>query len=170
MGIGIRKCWEDTLREYFGCFVTWKGENTARLLDAGFRIASSNFNRASADGICFRYNWHKKSFFSKYEELSPNAVQNFIMRDKINPSSIFVSIENARENARMVRTVLTREVFEAVNETYLLLKELFRRRVTEKNFPNVLATIKRQIFFIRGPSMERCFEMIYIYFQGWARI
>ena len=152
MGIGIRKMLGRHASGVFWMFrYLERCENTARLLDAGFRIASSNFNRTSADwesaldtiGI-------KSLFFSKYEELSPNAVQNFIMRDKINPSSIFVSIENARENARMVRTVLTREVFEAVNETYLLLKELFRRPVTEKNFPNVLATIKRQIFFIRG--------------------
>lgn len=126
-------------------------ENTARLLDAGFRIASSNFNRASADwesaldtiGI-------KSSFLEKYETFTPTSVQNFIMRDRLNPSSILRSIENARENARMVRTVLTREVFEAVNETYLILKELFRKPITEKNFLNVLSSIKKQIFIVRG--------------------
>ena len=43
------------------------------------------------------------------------SVVDFLLRDKDNPSSVISVIGAARDNARAVRTALTREVFEAVN-------------------------------------------------------
>jgi uncharacterized alpha-E superfamily protein len=59
-------------------------------------------------------------------------------------------IENARTNARSVRTALTREVWEAVNEGWMALKELLARPVREVSLGEVLAAIRRQATLVRG--------------------
>ena len=56
----------------------------------------------------------------------------------------------ARQNARMVRTVLTKEVFEAINEIYFNLRDLLKRPVTEPALPKTLDTIQRQSALVRG--------------------
>ena len=50
----------------------------------------------------------------------------------------------------MVRTVLTREVFEAINEIYFNLRDLLKRPVTEPALPKTLDTIQRQSALVRG--------------------
>src|SRR5690606_33865378 len=53
-------------------------------------------------------------------------------------------------NARMVRTALTRETWESINEAWMALKRMLLRRVVERNLPNVLDAIKRETSLIRG--------------------
>ena len=59
-------------------------------------------------------------------------------------------IEAARTNARMVRTAITREVWEATNESWMILKDLLARPVRETNLGEVLAQIRRQSTQVRG--------------------
>jgi uncharacterized alpha-E superfamily protein len=61
--------------------------------------------------------------------------------------------EGARSNARSVRTVLTREVWEATNESWMVLHEQLARPVKSDNLGEVLATIRRQATLVRG-AME----------------
>ena len=60
------------------------------------------------------------------------------------------AIENARTNARMVRTALTTEVWEAVNENWMTIKALLKRPVRETELPSVLGTIRQQSALVRG--------------------
>ena len=59
-------------------------------------------------------------------------------------------IANARQNARLVRTSITREVWEAVNDTYMRAKEVFARPVRDRDLPEVLAMIRQQAALVRG--------------------
>jgi uncharacterized alpha-E superfamily protein len=53
---------------------------------------------------------------------------DFLLRDvSSNPSSVLSAIAAARQNARLVRTAITREVWEAVNDTYMILKQALQR-------------------------------------------
>ena len=56
----------------------------------------------------------------------------------------------ARQNARMVRTALTREVWEAVNDTYMILKEELARPVRTRDLPEKLAMVRQQSALVRG--------------------
>src|SRR3546814_18790923 len=47
------------------------------------------------------------------------AVSEFLAFDRTNSSSILSCLEKARQNARSVRTALTRECFETLNEAWL---------------------------------------------------
>ena len=62
-------------------------------------------------------------------------------------------IENARTNARAVRTAITREVWEATNESWMTLKDMLARPIGEKTLGDVLATVRQQATLVRG-AME----------------
>lgn len=130
-----------------------RAENTARLLDAGFRMALTR------DVLTAEAEW--RSVISTvgqtvtFEAVHGTAytgdkVWNFLLRDKANPGSVLAMIEGARTNARSVRTALTREVWEAVNESWMLLSEWLARPVKEAMLGQVLAAIRRQMTLVRG--------------------
>ena len=60
------------------------------------------------------------------------------------------SIETARFNARMVRTALTRETWESINEAWMALKRMLAEPIDERDLPKVLDEIKRATALIRG--------------------
>jgi uncharacterized alpha-E superfamily protein len=129
-----------------------RAENTARLLDAGFRMALTRGANAARD------EWRSvlvttgldSSFAATGQDYSGPAVTNFILRDKDNPGSVLKMVEGARTNARAVRTAITREVWEATNESWMILRDLLARPVKETNLGDVLLAIRRQSTLVRG--------------------
>ncbi|MCK5745778.1 MAG: alpha-E domain-containing protein, partial [Oricola sp.] len=65
-------------------------------------------------------------------------------------SSVISVIEAARNNARLVRTALTREVWEATNECWLALKDTLARPVRDRDLPETLGTIRQQSALVRA--------------------
>ncbi len=100
-----------------------RAENSARLVDAGLRMSltRSHLNEDNWEGVL-----QSSGVYDVYEGLYESAnnadAVDFLLREKANPSSVLSCIESARSNARMVRTALTRETWEATNECYLDLK------------------------------------------------
>ena len=128
-----------------------RSENTARIMQAGHRMFLTNINSSYEDWASILDAMSLRELFeNKTAEFNPTKVRNFVLRDADNPSSIISCVTNARENARMVRTVLTKEVFEAVNETYLVLKDTLKRPISDRNLVKTLATIRRQSVLVRG--------------------
>lgn len=126
-------------------------ENSARLLRAGLRISMTQNDYGYQDWDSVLTAASIKLIFDKnYSESNSSNVTNFILRDKINPSSVLSSVRQARQNARMIRTVLTKEVFEAVNEIYFNLSDLLKRPINEPALPKTLDTIQRQSALVRG--------------------
>lgn len=129
-----------------------RAENTARLLDAGFRMALTRGDSASSE------EWRSvlvtmgldADFRAKGGDYTGAQVCNFILRDKDNPGSVLAMIEAARTNARMVRTAITREVWEATNESWMVLRELLARPVRETTLGEVLGRIRRHSTQVRG--------------------
>ena len=62
------------------------------------------------------------TFSQKYSDYTAANVADFLLRDTSNPSSTMAAIETARNNARMVRTALTRETWESINEAWMALE------------------------------------------------
>jgi uncharacterized alpha-E superfamily protein len=130
-----------------------RAENSARLIEAGFRMALTR------DTVTSQEEWRSLvltvGFTQSYqavhgEDYSGEKVWNFLLRDKSNAGSVLAMIEAARSNARSVRTALTREVWEAVNETWMVLKDLLARPVREPVLGQVLSAIRRQVTLVRG--------------------
>jgi len=128
-----------------------RAENTARLIEAGFRIALTRSTNAEAEWRSVIATLAAQSAFEAENETYDSAqVVNFLLRDTSNPSSVLSTIKSARDNARMVRTALTTEVWSAVNETWMLFTTLLKEPVEVTELPSVLATIRQQSGLVRG--------------------
>ena len=82
--------------------------------------------------------------------MSPNSAVDFLLREKTNPLSVYSVMRAARDNARATRTALTREVWEAVNDGWMLLKEMLKKPVSQAELPGVLTAVRQQSALVRG--------------------
>jgi uncharacterized alpha-E superfamily protein len=129
-----------------------RAENTARLLDVGFRMALTRGPQAA------REEWRSVlvttgqdfEYARRFADYPGPQVFNYLLRAADNPGSVLAMIENARANARAVRTALTREAWETTNEAWMVLRDLLARPVREGNLGEVLAAIRRQTTQVRG--------------------
>ncbi|AZN99729.1 hypothetical protein EJ066_22820 [Mesorhizobium sp. M9A.F.Ca.ET.002.03.1.2] len=128
-----------------------RAENMARLVDAGLRMALTRTQNASEEWNSVLLSAGSDAAFTqKYQDYTAANVADFLLRDTSNPSSTMASIETARNNARMVRTALTRETWESINEAWMALKRMLARPIDERDLPSVLDAIKRETALIRG--------------------
>ncbi|MFY0692185.1 MAG: alpha-E domain-containing protein [Paracoccaceae bacterium] len=128
-----------------------RSENTARMIDAGLRISLTRSSAAESEwASIIDSTGLRAAYLQRHEKIEGAAVIDFLLRDKSNPGSVIAAVENARNNARLVRTALTREVWEAVNECYMVLKDKLARPIRDRELPVVLQTIRQRTAFVRG--------------------
>ena len=128
-----------------------RAENNARLLEAGFRIALTRSTAAESEWkSVITTSAARQAFEARHSSYASANVVDFLLRDPGNPSSVLSCMRQARDNARLVRTALTTEVWVAVNETWMLLKELLSEEIVEADLPDVLGTIRQQSALVRG--------------------
>lgn len=126
-------------------------ENTARLLEAGWRIALTRSGDTAGEWESVLNTAGIRDFYDqKYPEVDAAHVINFLLRDPENPSSVLSAISVARSNARLVRTALSSEVWEAINEYWMAIKAALARPVTEKTLAAVLSEIRNRTAIVRG--------------------
>jgi uncharacterized alpha-E superfamily protein len=131
-----------------------RAENTARLLEAGLRMALTRGVDAANE------EWRSvittlaltAPYKAQYSDYAGTQVCNFVLRDKENPLSVLSMIEHARSNARQSRTSITAEVWEAINECWMALKAALARPVREADLGAVLQAIRRETTLVRGAT------------------
>ncbi|AWG22732.1 hypothetical protein FFWV33_14955 [Flavobacterium faecale] len=101
-----------------------RAENYARFLDVNFNLSLElppNEIQQWQPLVVITGDW------DLYQKLNTvvekNKVIYFLAFEEKNPNSIFSCIFRARENARAVRTEITKEVWEQINALYFLVKE-----------------------------------------------
>ncbi|MEL6452874.1 MAG: alpha-E domain-containing protein [Pseudomonadota bacterium] len=130
-----------------------RAENTARMIDAGLRISLTRSSAAESEWTAILSSTGLKAAYDATHGAPDGPkVIDFLLRDPNNPGSIMAEIEAARINARVVRTALTREVWEAVNECYMVLKTLLAQPIADRDLPRVLQVIRQRSAFVRGAS------------------
>ena len=128
-----------------------RAENTARMIDAGLRISLTRSSAAESEWTAILSSTGlAEAYKASRGPANGPAIIDFLLRDPNNPGSIMAGIEAARVNARVVRTALTREVWEAVNECYMVLKRLLAQPVDDRDLPRVLQVIRQRSAFVRG--------------------
>ncbi len=126
-------------------------ENIARLVETGQRIALTRPDRADSEWTSVLATARaRRSFDEHHDAVTGEAVVDWLLRSRDNPGSVVNCVEGARMNARLVRTALTREVWEAVNECWMVLCQLLSRKIAPKDLPRALALIKQRSAFVRG--------------------
>jgi uncharacterized alpha-E superfamily protein len=103
-----------------------RAEYLARILDTTLRLTalplayvgeSNEWESAVATAGC------AAAFFAAYDEANEETVTEFLAFSTSNPSSIRNCFENARINARAVRTALTIEMWDSINSAWLELRK-----------------------------------------------
>lgn len=128
-----------------------RAENTARLIEAGFRIALTRSSDPASDWrSIIATSAQQNAYEQRHAGYDSKQVSDFLLRDPGNPSSVLSTIKQARDNARLVRTALTTEVWIAVNETWMLLTDLLKAPIAENDLPLVMDAIRQQSALVRG--------------------
>lgn len=131
-----------------------RAENMARLVDAGFRISLTHSETISEEwGSVLSAAGIETLYLEHHGEINTNDVVNFLLTSPDNPSSVYSCIRAARMNGRVARTALTREMWEAVNESWISLNATFEKAITPQKLPDILSHIRRQCALVRG-AME----------------
>jgi uncharacterized alpha-E superfamily protein len=131
-----------------------RAENTARLLDAGHRMAlTRGRDAASAEWKSVVSTLGLRSSYEAVRgDYSGAHVCDFVLRSKSNPESVLRMFECARVNARRCRSAITGEVWEAINEGWMTLRDLLARQVRESNLGTALSAIRRESTLARGAT------------------
>ncbi|WP_347304412.1 alpha-E domain-containing protein [Croceibacterium sp. TMG7-5b_MA50] len=131
-----------------------RAENTARLLAAGHRMAITRGEDVASE------EWRSvlttlgqlTAYRAQYDDFTGSHVCDFVLRAKNNPQSVLSMFERARTNARTCRSAITAEVWEAVNEGWMSLRDLLARPVRETSLNMALAAIRRESTLARGAT------------------
>jgi len=129
-----------------------RAENTARLLEAGLRMALTR------DVVTAENEWRsviatsgqQAAYEANNDGYSGSQAWNFVLRDKANPASIREMLAAVRTNARMARTNISSEVWEAVNESWMELDAKLSRPVGQGAIGDVLGTIRQSAALVHG--------------------
>ncbi len=122
-----------------------RAENTARLLEAALRMALTR-DLATAEA-----EWRsviatlglRRAYDAAHDSYDAAAVWNFVLRGSANPGNVRVMIGAMRSNARTARTNISGDVWEAVNDNWMLIDKLLARPVGQMAVGEVLGAVRR---------------------------
>jgi uncharacterized alpha-E superfamily protein len=133
-----------------------RAENTARMLDVNYQTSllpeRSGSVEAAWSAVLGISELHD-AFLSRHRRISSEAVMHFMVRDTSNYSSIASCLAAARENARAVRSVLTTELWETTNQTWLEFNRLMASDALERDPSAVFEWVKFRSHLSRGVAV-----------------
>lgn len=120
----------------------------ARLVEATVRLDALSARPAgeAAWASALSVTYTEEAYAAAHQSISQQPVAHFLTLDMSHPGSIVRCLEQARNNARAVRTALTREAWTAINRLWLL----FARRVSPGGTATTLALVEGVMAEARG--------------------
>lgn len=136
---------------WLGRYVERAGNN-ARGLQVGLRMASLTGvgQRDNAWRALLIASGCEPGFRAKGLPLTQENVVRYLAADPENPSAIMSCIEAARRNGRAVRTALTVDMWEAVNETWSQARRTSEATFSADNLPDFLDWVKSRTVLFNG--------------------
>jgi uncharacterized alpha-E superfamily protein len=123
-----------------------RADFVARILDAATRLsalpASYGGGETNEWDSTLACAGNADLFRPLYGAVNEDTVRDFLAFSPSNPSSIRTCLETARENARSVRTALTVEMWETINDAWLRLKDYEGRDMSREEFMRFLEWVK----------------------------
>ena len=129
-----------------------RAETMARLLEVGSRISllpTAHGYRSEWDSL-LQASGTAIGFHQKYAEAEQCNIESYLFFDHDNPSSVATCISRARENARIVRTALTAQVWDALNTAFQELRELERTPKNQLELSRLTDWTMRHAAMVRG--------------------
>jgi len=128
-----------------------RAESTARLLTMGQRMAV-------LPGSAYRDEWRSvlrvtdsESFLKKDGPITEGDIVRILLLDPENPASIQSCLVRARANGRSVRTKLTQEMWEALNESWRGLED-YEVSQARDALPALIDWVKTRASVFRGAA------------------
>ncbi|RUS63239.1 alpha-E domain-containing protein [Pseudorhodobacter sp. E13] len=129
-----------------------RAETAARLLEVGARnslIPSAHGHRSEWNSLLHAIGT-EAAFTAKYGDPVQRNIESHLFFDHDNPSSVVSCITAARENARIVRTALTSQVWDAINSAFQEMRQMERRPRSELDLSRLTEWTMRQTAMMRG--------------------
>jgi uncharacterized alpha-E superfamily protein len=130
-----------------------RAENIARLTEVGYRISLT-----PDTGSGHREDWKSTliaagcldTFLQRHSKITAANVQYFLLFDPEHASSVRSCLETARNNGRAVRTALTREMWEAINSTWIEFSNIKPGSLDSSKLPDFLDWVRQRSNLFRG--------------------
>ena len=126
----------------------------ARILDSALRLSSMPAAKAGPN------TWESvlasagatQAFYAKRQTATERTVRDFLAFDPDNPSSIYSCLATARANGRAVRTALTHEMWECLNDAWHGLQNLDAGRTSRDAFTHFLEWVEQVTLVFDGSA------------------
>lgn len=145
-----------------------RAENLARILDVAQRLAalpstyagaSNEWESAIATAAC------KAEFDAKYDEATRENVVRFLVGTDGYSGSIMACIETARTNARSVRTAITTEMWEIINDSWNDLHRVRAEKLSPTELARFLSSVQQMSLRFDGAAYRTMLRTDHYYFQ-----
>ncbi len=145
-----------------------RAENLARILDTAQRMTGLPSSYAGSTN-----EWESvittaactSAFKAEYDEVTRANVLHFIVGSEANSSSILSCIATARNNARSVRTALTSEMWEILNDAWNESRTADVRRMSPSDLSRFLAMVKEMSLRFDGAANRTMLRIDHFWFQ-----
>ncbi len=127
-----------------------RADNLARLIDVGRRTAVVPSPDASDWEDVIRSSGCAEPFFARYAKADRDNVVEFLLYANDSDCSIRSCLRLARNNARIVRTSLTNEMWEVIDGVWRTVRRWDRQRLRTEQLRATLSWIKRRCALFRG--------------------
>jgi len=128
-----------------------RAENVARFIDVNMNLLlDSPIEQRSGWESLVMITGDQQLFAERYGKATPQSVTQFLTFDKEYPHSILASVASARENARTVRDIISREMWQELNEFYLMVVQAARPDVEPEELNDFYFRVKRAGIYFEG--------------------
>ena len=128
-----------------------RAENVARFIDVSLNLMLESSAHGESDWLSLVLTTGDQELFEKkYGRASAESVTQFLTFDEEYPNSILSSVSRARENARSVRDVISREMWQELNEFYLMVLQTAGPKVPPEDLIDFCARVKRAGIYFEG--------------------
>jgi uncharacterized alpha-E superfamily protein len=132
------------------CYVE-RAENVARFIDVSLNLMLESSAHGERDWASLVHTTGDQELFEKkYGQATPANVTQFLTFDDEYSSSILSSVSRARENARSVRDIISREMWQELNEFYLMVVQAARPGAQPEDLIDFCARVKRAGIYFEG--------------------
>lgn len=127
-----------------------RAENTARKIQAGLHYSITS-REGNNDLLKFLIEEHDQDTFKKkFKNFSLDNVLNYLINDEENENNIKNLLHKARMNGKIVRTALTKEVSNSLNQSWSSTQKLLDPPIEINNLPDIIEKVLNTGTVFRG--------------------
>lgn len=131
-----------------------RAESIARLLDVSLTAAlmETNSDREQQLIAPLTISGTTDTFYELYDDLTAQNLIDFLLLNDQHGGSVYSCIRSARDNAHHVRGNITADVWESINSSWLDMKAIRQRGVSESSVSRFFDWVKERSHLFRGAS------------------